>query len=437
MPVIYKKMQYGAQFGYNDNGANFKTDSNNPAIGTSNRNIIFRFSHVGVPKGSTINSANLYLAYSAKNDGDVVTFNHTVYIDGQTPTQWLDTSRAEWNTSVVPGRTWTLPAGAPTVSRTLTQVAGVPRTVYSMNVKTHLDALVVNPAWTLAGGSITFLVSHGSASSPDYTYLSGPNDGYSPLLEIDYTPPASDGKSTVVNLQENAIFNRSTNAAGTFEIAPFGFTDWFGRYTQPTLSVTGSLGTEVTVAPPSGGNMLRVEATTGTPMMHFGVPIIEEGKWWNFSCWTWMPTTAPANMQIGMTLLGDSINSGWRTEKGVWVRHNKPFMMDDGGTWACIETGGSGFTWNSYCVFYMAGVQLTEGKMVRPWIGGNKTLTGADYGWAGITGTNGFVRAAPPTVSVPVQLDKAESLSFPVDWTYAQTNGHAQDSVTVKVRKVM
>lgn len=436
MPVIYKKLQYNSQFGINTEDENYVIGGTVAGILT-NRVSLMRFSHLEIPKNSTINSATLHLTYSHKNDGAVISFSQQVYMDGQTPTQWLDASRREWNSEGVPHRTWSLPSGSASVNVAFTQNTTTPRNIVSHNVKPHLDALVVNPGWTLGGGSATFLVAYGPVSNPDYTYLHGPSDGWSPTLEVNFTPPASDGKATVVNIQENSIFTRSTNAAGGADIAPYGFNDWFGTYAAPTsVSVTGSLGAEVTQAPPSGGNMLRLQGSTdGRFMYHFGVPRCEEGKWYNYSCWTWMPLNTPANFRAQITLLGDTVGSGMQYDKGVWVRHSRAFMIDDGGPWACVEVGGE--TWDSTCVLYVAGVQLTEGKMLRPWIGGNKTLSGADYGWAGIVGSNGFVRAVPPTAPVITPItDKAMKKYYSVNWSYAQGNGHVQDSAMVKVRKV-
>jgi hypothetical protein len=275
------------------------------------------------------------------------------------------------------------------------------------------------------------LLAYPAVSNPDNIYLHTSNDGFSPILEINYTPPASDGKSTVVNIQENCNFNRATNSTGAFSMEPYGFNNWFGGYTQPTYAILSSPPAGGT-APPYGGKMLEVVAGAGRPMVHCGLPILEDGEWYNYSAYVYIPATAPADMAAEFTFLGDKAGPNATTTKGQWIRHNVGFIANASeAQWGIVQ--GNGSTWNSTAKFYVANVQLTKGRYVRAYIDGNRTMTDATYGWAGLN-VNGFVRAVPPTITLPAQANKARRKYYAVNWTYtANTGGHAQELVEIQV----
>lgn len=426
MPTIYVKLTHHSQQGYNSTGENYTNGGFNYGIKTDRVNI-FRYNNVPVPKGSTINSATLWNIYSGKNQtGTAYTCTQNVYVDGVTAvTPWLDTSRNEWTQ-----RTWSLFGSTSTFNW---NQSGASRQLHGHDIKPHLDVVVNHNNWTLAGGSLAVLVAYTAVSDPDNIYFHTTNDGYSPTLEINYTPPASDGKNTVVNIQENCNFVRNVNSASAFNIEPYGFNSWFGAYVQPNYSVTASFGGALP-APPGGGNALRVESTTGRPMVHFGIPILEDGEWYNYSAYVFMPNTVPSDMALEMTALGDKLAGTSTTTKGAWTRVDIDFIASTHeALWGTLHANGT--TWNSTAAFYVANVQLTKGRRVKPYIAGSLTMTGATYGWAG-SNTNGFVRATPPTATVTTQYDKARRKYYAVNWSYSQADSHAQVNADVQVRKV-
>jgi len=428
MPTIYVRLTYPGQQGYNSTGENYISDNWFNAGLKTDRVQIFRFGHVAVPKNSTINSATLHCAYSVKNQtGTNYTFTKNVYIDGVTPSPWLDSSRNEWTT---PSRTWSLFGSSS--SFTWNQ-SGASRQIHSHNVKPHLDALAIHGGWTAAGGPITFLLGYTAVSNPDNIYLHHTRDNWGPILEIDYTPPASDGLDTVVNLQDNCAFDRSTNSTGAFSMEPYGYNTWFGAYTQPTYTIEGS---GIPAGNPLAVKALKVVAPgTGTPrtMVHSGVPALKDGQWYNFSAYTYVPSGSP---DVGLTVLGNRQGGTENNLKDQWVRINIDFLTAyNHPNWITIQQINGPYSPSS--VFWVSNVQLTEGRLMRPYIDGRQTLTGATYGWAGPTGYNGFVRAAPPvTPVVPFQRNKARRKYYAPSWSYSQTNGHAQAAAEIKVRRI-
>lgn len=427
MPTIYVKMQRNDQMGINDGpaGTKFVSGGFNYGIKTD-RVHIFRFSHIPIPKGSTITSATLYTIYSGKNQtGNNYTFTQQVYLDGQLPSKPLDTTRDEWQSSA---RTWAVPAGATTSNWAWNQ-AGASRQIHSHNVKPHLDACVIHPNWTLGGGSMALLLTHSLISNSDSIYLHQGYDSWPPTLAITYTEPASDGKQTVVNVQENGNMMNNTNSLNATWTYPYSFNAYFGTYVEPTYSYS------ITPSAPKGGQALRVQATTGRPHVILGVQTLEEGEWYNHSCYIYVPASAPAGMTAQMNLIGDKGTAPEITARGQWVRQDVSFIMSNAMPWTEVRASGTTTTWNSACEFYVANVQLTKGRLVRPYIDGSQAATNADYGWAGVN-ANGFVRAVAPTVTVDTQLDKARRKYYGVNWTYANSAGHAQTLADVQVRKV-
>jgi len=427
MPVVHLKLQYGSQQGYNDTGANYATGGGNYGQKTDRVNIL-RFNYIPFPKGSTINSATLTFAISVKNN-DSQTLSLQPWMDGNIGYQnlWLDTSRNEWT-----GRTYSNHGVA--ASQFTWNPLGPNRQTFSLNVQPHLTACSSHANWTLAGGSATFLVSCSAVQNSDQIYLHTHQDGLSPVLSIDYTPPASDGKQTVVNVQENQNFDRSANSQGAFSMEPYGYNTWFGAYTQPNYAIINTMPTGLP-APPGGGKILEITPTTGRPMVHNGVPTLEEGEWYNFSVYQYIPSAAPANMNVDVTVLGHRAGTENSLPHAQWNRVDISFIAGTGSLWCVVQGNGSGFTWDSTCKFYVANVQLTKGRRVRPYLYGEKVLANADHGWAG-NRTGGFVRAVPPTVTPTVTYDKARRKYWAAGWTYSSTAGHAQIKSTVKTSKV-
>lgn len=422
MPTIYVKLQRNDQMGMNDGpaGTKFVTGGFNYGIKTDRVHIL-RFSHIPVPKGSTITSATLYTVYSGKNQtGTAYTFTQHVYLDNQIPSKPLDPSRDEWQSAA---RTWI----GETTSTWAWNQAGASRQIHSHNVKTHLDSSLANANWTLAGGSISFLLSHGPISNSDNIYLHQPVDSYPPVLAITYNEPASDGKDTVVNVQENSNLMNGTNSLNALSMYPYTFNNYFGTYVQPTYSYV------TTPSAPKGGQCLRVQATTGKPSVILGLQTLEEGEWYNHSAYIYVPSSAPAGFSAGMNLMGDKGTRDLIGVRDTWVRQDIPFIMGTSMPWT--EVRGDGVTtWNSSCEYYVANVQLTKGRLVRPYIDGSQALTNATYGWAGVN-SNGFVRAAPPTITVDAQADKARRKYYAVNWAYANSAGHGQVLADIQVRK--
>jgi hypothetical protein len=165
-------------------------------------------------------------------------------------------------------------------------------------------------------------------------------------------------------------------------------------------------------------------------MVHNGVAVLEEG-WWNYSAYVYVPA---GNPDVSITALGTKSQSGdsMTSVKGQWTRINHAVISDGGSVWFTIQqNAGAG------ALFYIADVQLTEGRLVRPPINGYRTLTNATYGWAGGTGQNGFVRAVPPqTPTVTPILPKARRKYWAPAWSYANSAGHAQSLAEIKTRRV-
>lgn len=427
MPTIYVKLQHGAtQMGYNSTGGNLIVGNFNAGCKTDRVNIL-RFSNVPVPKNSTITSAKLYMVYSGKNNtGTAYTLTQSVYVDTQLPSKPLDTTRNEWTT---PARSWLEPSGSTTSTWNFVQGTATSRQIHSHNVKPHLDNMLANAGWTTAGGSVSFLIAYHSVSNPDYVYLHLPADSFSPFLEITYTEPASDGKQTVVNLQENCNMMNKTTSTGSLSLFPYSFNSYFSTFAQPTYSYSD------TPAAPYGGSALRVQATTGRSMVLLGLPNLEDGQWYNQSCYIYIPVSAPAGMTVNFSFLGDKGSSPEQSVRGQWVRHNLPFIQAGNNTvWSTVSTSGT--TWNSTAEFYVANTQLTKGRLVRPYIDGNQTMSNATYGWAGLN-TAGFVRASPPVVTANTQKSKARRKFYAFDWNYTNPAGHAQVLANVQIRRAV
>jgi hypothetical protein len=170
-------------------------------------------------------------------------------------------------------------------------------------------------------------------------------------------------------------------------------------------------------------------------MVHNGMPTLEEGEWYNFSAYIYIPSTAPAAMDVSAVVLGHKTMPDPLIPHGQWARVDVPFIAGRSGMWCTIQASGSGFTWDTNCKFYVANTQLTKGRKLRPYIYGERVMTNADHGWCG-QNTGGFVRAVPPSVSSLAVPDKSRRNTWQANWTYSNTAGHAQINLTVKTIKV-
>lgn len=434
MPKIYVKTQYGSQDGYNTTNELYKAEGFNYGIRTDRVGLV-RFNHVPIPSGSTINSAFLHIVWSVKNNDQNYAFTVRPWYDGTGKSAVLSTTRNEWVSGT---RSWVDPAG--NTSQTYTWIPNQPlaRQLASINVKPLVDASIASANWTLGGAAFSVLLSFSAVTSPDNQFIHRREDAWVPMLEIDYTAPASDGKTTVVNVQENATvlatFPQGGAPAGLESSAPYGFNNWFGAFVQPAYAVSPAFGT---ITAPKGGSVVRVTApNTGNfrSMIGLGNPALEDGEWYNHSCYVYVPTGSP---DVQMTPLGDRperlSTPGIMTTKDSWQRVEYSFIANgNSGILPIIQQVG---TYASGTVFYVANVQLTKGRQMRPYIDGSQVLTNADYGWAGPTGSNGFVRAVAPTVTLDFIPDQGRRKSFPLTWTYASTAGHGQTQSEIQVRR--
>lgn len=426
MPLLLVRPQYPNQDGSVDVGSLYVGGENTYGANAGGRAGLLRFTHVDIPKGSTINAATLNMVISVKNVADAQNVVYRWYIDDTPFSKFLDHTVDELQ-GANNGRVWW---GASTPLETVTWTPNGPaRQLMVSNVKPHVEKMLSHSTWTRAGGPMTFLHSFASATQPDNFWFHLTEDGAAPILAIDYTPPASDGLETVVNLQENCNFSRKTSATGAFSMEPYFFHSVFGLYQQPAYSF-------VTTAAPFGDSALKVTAnTTGAPtMVALGNPRLEEGEWYNYSAYVYVPDTNPNPVQLGIS--SDNAWSQPVTLKNQWVRVDIPFMADNNVTWALLANTPADSPVAAGHSFYVANVQLTKGRMLRPYIDGTLTKTNAVYGWAGPEGSNGYVRAVKPTVTIPATGDKSTYKTYPVDWNYTNSQGHAHHSAEFKVRKV-
>jgi hypothetical protein len=165
------------------------------------------------------------------------------------------------------------------------------------------------------------------------------------------------------------------------------------------------------------------------------VPNGEDGVWYNYSCYAYVPA---GNPDLQFVPLGDRAerNSSFTTmtEKDSWQRMEFSFMFEsNAGEWGTVQQVSGPYAAGQ--VFYVANVQLTKGRPMRPYIDGAQTLTNADYGWAGVTGVNGFVRAVAPVVTVNPIEDTGRRKYYGVSWTYSNSAGHGQFMSEVQVRR--
>ena len=421
MPTIYIKQQHNDQDGYvtgHNTGQKYVNSGSNYGVRTDRLGIV-RFTHVAVPKGSTVTSAKLYFATSVKND-EAQSITYRPYVHPTAQSVRLDATAPEWE-----GRTWDSFGGTNQVFNW--QQGGPSRQIITATV-THLVSTMVNHAsWTLAGGTLTFALAIAGVTNSDNQYIHRSDDGWPPVLEITYTAPASDGLQTVVNLQENCNFTRETNWDASFSILPYGFNPWFGAFEQPSYAYV------TTPAPPFGGKALRVTAGPNAPnrsMIHFGVPRLEEGKWYNASAYVYVPAGSP---DVGIAAFGDWMTAGEpdTSVKNQWVRLHGAAIGEAGGLWFAIQQVNGPYAAGS--IFYIANVQITEGELLRPYVGG-RSIAGATTGWAGPTGYNGFARSTPPTVTLNAIGDKARRKYYAVGWNYS--HAQPQQLSELQIRRV-
>lgn len=438
MPTAFIKTQNGSQDGFNNTSANYTSTGVNYGLKTDRVGLL-RLQHVPVPKNAINVSATLWVPWSVKNKNQNYSFVLKPYVDMNANQLMLSNTRNEWTGAQ---RTWTYPSGATADSFYWVPEGGAnyyPFQYAPVNVTAHINYAKANLAkWTAAGGSLILLYELSSISSSDNIYIHKKEQGFNAVLQVSWTDPASDGKQSVVNIQENGIFTgqfpMSDVPAGLEGNAPHGFNAWFSSFAQPTYTLNAS----GAPAAPMGGNTIKVTSSSTAPnrsMIHFGVPAVEDGEWYNYSCYVYVPAGSPNIQFVG---LGDRVEKlssfATMTEKDQWKRQEFSFIGNGtSGEWGAVQQIDGPYAAGQ--VFYVANVQLTKGRQLRPYIDGNQTLANADYGWAGQTGSNGFVRAAAPTVTMNTRVDAARRKFYGLSWNYTNSAGHAQFQAETQIRR--
>lgn len=401
------------------------------------RNFFTRFPNVDLPSGATFVSAQVVYMINAKNGNDPQTFTYNhfyeqvsfVNIDqdqDSTPLRLGNTEETSrnWRQTVTGGTfTWNHAIGHADYQELSVDVTASISQALGTNHGRHM--------------MVTFRMEC-TADGGDHNIGNG-SSGYPARLIITYT--GGTARNEVVVWNENPNFVVPGPGPGGEPMFWYNNTV-FGTFQDPTYSTPA---TDGAIAPPFGGNLLKVTSTVANRAVAlYDAPNhLPPSQWYHWSGYVYAPTGVPDIQITSFQSLWSSAQEIQTSVKDQWVRLHVPFLA---GSDLSPLYGFSTMTAQAIGTsFYIANVNITQGRELYPYFDGNTTDTATfhrTFDWGG--GDNGHLNGgvayvtldnAPTATPFNPQPNMSTQDRIRSRWTYSDPYSESSSRYRIEIKK--